>query len=78
MDGNGPRAKSKHLKWAIALLIIVTVVLVFLPRLATEEDRALPKSEPRMPVTNPPLEPDRPDLIGEPRIEDPPPPQQGT
>ena len=78
MDGSRPPVNSKHLRWAIALLIIVAVVLLLLPRLATENDVEPPEPGPRIPVTNPPLEPDRPDLIGEPRIEDPPPPQQRT
>ena len=69
--GQGPKLPNPQrlALWLLILLAIAFGAAQIQPQatepLSTPEDQAI-----RMPVSNPPLEPGRPDLIGEPRIED--------
>jgi hypothetical protein len=53
-------------------LLLVTGIVVYgiITHYQNRDTTAIETSERRMPVTNSPLEPDRPDLIGEPRIDE--------
>ena len=53
----------------ILLAGVVALAFLLLDSLAPETTCQVP-AETRMPVANPLLEPDRPDLIGEPRIDE--------
>ena len=59
-------------RWPAALLVCLLALSYFV---AGQYQRAEPEpavgSDYRAPVPNPELEPDRPDLIGEPRIDEP-------
>jgi len=58
--------------------ILLIAILLFAAGLAAwllaspMQDPAIAESGPRLPASDPPLEPERPDLIGEPRVETPP------
>jgi hypothetical protein len=53
------------------MLIVIALLALSIALYRLNNSRSVPvetTQDLRMPVTNPPLEPDRPDLIGEPRI----------
>jgi hypothetical protein len=61
---------TRRLWPAIILVVFLALGYVAAGQHAAETPGMPAASEIRMPVANPPLEPDRPDLLGEPRIDD--------
>ena len=56
---------------AIVLVILLALFHAFTGPAETQSPAAGQGDEIRMPVSNPPLEPNRPDLFREPRVDDP-------
>jgi len=56
-------------KTAIVMLVLTALGVGIYGYLETSEPLAVSENDLRMPIANPPLEPERPDLIGEPRID---------
>ena len=52
---------------AIVMLVLTAIGFGINGYLETSESQAVTGNAPRIPIANPTLEPDRPDLIGEPR-----------
>ena len=67
---NELRPGTRRLGPAIILIVFLALGYVAAGQLAAETPSTPAASEIRMPVANPLLEPDRPDLLGEPRIDD--------
>ena len=61
--------KSPIRLFAVFVLVLLMILSVLAYRDSTIEQDAEETEDYRIPVTNPPLEPDRPDLIGEPQRE---------
>ena len=62
----------RRLRYVVAATVILMLAAFIANRTEQPDSTAqAPASDRQMPVTNPPLEPTRPDLIGEPRIDDP-------
>lgn len=57
----------RKLKWTTIVLALVVLGVASYRAMKSPTEMSVPENELRMPVANPPLEPDRPDLIGEPR-----------
>jgi len=55
---------------AIVMLVLSVIGFGIYGYLETPEPRAVSGNTPRIPIANPALEPDRPDLIGEPRLDE--------
>lgn len=67
--GAGPRRLLDG-RWVVVLVAtLIALGILFLDLLEPRKTEHT-SAETRMPVANPLLEPDRPDLIGEPRIEE--------
>jgi len=62
------RQLSKRLTLLVLFLVLLTAAGIAYFSEQSAPVTALPDT--RIPVTNPPVEPDRPDLFSEPRIED--------
>ena len=63
----------RRLRYVVAATVILMLVAFFSSQSERPERQSVtPGSDRQLPVTNPPLEPDRPDLIGEPKIGNPP------
>lgn len=54
----------------IVLVALAVLVVMLFDYVEVQDDRRQLQAGYRAPVANPPVEPDRPDLIEEPRIED--------
>lgn len=55
---------------AIVMLVLTAIGFGIYSYLETSEPHAVLENTPRIPIANPILEPDRPDLIGEPRLDE--------
>lgn len=54
----------------IVLVVLAVVVFMLFQYIEVQGDRRQLQADYRAPVANPPVEPDRPDLFEEPRIEE--------
>jgi len=52
------------------MLVLTAIGFGIYSYLETSEPHAVLENTPRIPIANPILEPDRPDLIGEPRLDE--------
>lgn len=62
--------ERRKLKWTMIVFALVVLGVAGYRAAKSPTEMGVPANELRMPVANPPLEPDRPDLIGEPRFDE--------
>lgn len=65
-----PGVRTNYRKLVVALIALLATAILLHRQFPDVDLQAVPDSDRQMPVSNPPLDPNRPDLIGEPRIEE--------
>jgi hypothetical protein len=64
-------ARTNYLRLAAVLFALVAVAILLSRKTDDDIQPAIPDSDRQLPITNPPVDPNRPDLLGEPRIDEP-------